>query len=45
MGISTLITFTALFWVMCAMLGALVVVAVIAVAKAYREERALPLEP
>ena len=33
------------FWIMCAVLGAHVVVAVIAIAKAYRDERALPFEP
>ena len=39
MSISTLLL------VMCAVLGVHVVVAVIAVAKAYRDERRLPLEP
>jgi hypothetical protein len=49
MSISTLMSFSTLFWAMCAVLGAHVVVAVIAIAKAYRDERALsralPLEP
>ena len=36
---------TTLFWIVCAVLGANVVVAVIAIAKAYRDERALPFEP
>jgi hypothetical protein len=53
MSISTLMSFSTLFWAMCAVLGANVVVAVIAVAKAYRDERAssralpraLPIEP
>jgi hypothetical protein len=34
-----------LFWIMGAVLSAHVVVAVIAIAKAYRAERALPFEP
>ena len=36
---------SSLFWIMCAVLGAHVVVAVIAIVKAYRDERALPFEP
>ena len=40
-----MISFSTLFWIMCAVLGAHVVVAVIAIAKAYRDERALPFEP
>jgi hypothetical protein len=32
---------TTLFWIMCAVLGANVVVAVIAIAKAYRDDQAL----
>jgi hypothetical protein len=40
-----MISFSTLFWIMCAVLGAHVGVAVIAIAKAYRDERALPFEP
>jgi hypothetical protein len=37
-----MIGFSTLFWIMCAVLGGHVVVAVIAIAKAYRDRRALP---
>ena len=36
-----MISFSTLFWIMCAVLGAHVLVAVIAIGRAYRDERSL----
>ena len=39
----TIMSLYTLFLILCAVLGALVIVAVIGLAKAYRDERTLPL--